>query len=372
MILAHLTNQHSVVLISNGKRVEVPTSHEKYNDVIDAMRSGDQSELEKVMNEVVEFNSTPKIKYSMTNNSITLNVENEPTIIIGKFDIRFRKIKEALEANKMSEVLEFMKPEKAFEGTGFELKNGVVFYDNTELPSVLSSRLNDLVIRGMDFTPIMNFWKKLKSNPSFNVRKQLFAFLEKNNVPLKQDGDFVAYKKVRSDYLDIHSKSMDNSVGKTIKMERSQVDDNPNNTCSSGLHVCSFEYLAHFGNGEGDKVVLCSISPENVVSVPVDYDNAKMRVCEYTVIEEMEVVKPLNKPVYDSDTTYDDDFENDNEEEDYFDEHGYSEEDKDEVLSLYNEYSHKYSGDSLVARIGEDCTIDEETIEQILVDNGYM
>ena len=37
------------------------------------------------------------------------------------------------------------------------------------------------------------------------------------------------------------------------------------------------------------KVVLCEVDPSNVVSVPIDYNNTKMRVCEYKVIKEVEL-----------------------------------------------------------------------------------
>lgn len=66
-------------------------------------------------------------------------------------------------------------------------------------------------------------------------------------------------------------------------MERSLVDDNPNNTCSSGLHVASFKYAEDFGSG---RLVLCEVDPRDVVSVPVDYNSQKMRTCKYKVIGE--------------------------------------------------------------------------------------
>lgn len=380
MILAQLTLKHSVILTGKGKRVEVEQNHEKYDQVLDAMRGQDQDKLESLMNEIIELKKSPPVLYSMTDNAITLTLDNQETIIIGKFDIRFQKIKEAIENKKWSDVRESMNPAKALEGTGFELKEDGIYHDNEKMPPVLAKRLKELIVRGMPFDSIINFWKKLKENPSYNTRNQLFGFLEANNVPLRQDGDFVAYKKVRADYKDIHSGSIDNSVGKVVSMKRSEVDDNPNNTCSSGLHVCSFDYLPHFGKESGDKVVLCSINPKNVVSVPVDYNNAKMRCCEYTVIEEMELVEAMNRPVFESKTTYNDDFDVDADENEYFDDNGYSEELRDDVISAYNEYSERYSDkNSLVQRILE-CIeenyykmdeVDEEVVEQILVNEGY-
>jgi hypothetical protein len=54
---------------------------------------------------------------------------------------------------------------------------------------------------------------------------ELYGFLEKGNLPITNDGHFLAYKKVRKDYKDCHSGTMDNSIGQVVEMERNQVDD---------------------------------------------------------------------------------------------------------------------------------------------------
>jgi hypothetical protein len=113
---------------------------------------------------------------------------------------------------------------------------------------------------------------------------ELYGFLEKNNLPITPDGHFLAYKKVRQNYLDVHSGTMDNSVGKVVEMERFKVDDKAENTCSSGLHFCSQSYLNHFG---GERVVIVKINPKDVVSIPTDYDFSKGRACRYEVIGEV-------------------------------------------------------------------------------------
>jgi hypothetical protein len=79
---------------------------------------------------------------------------------------------------------------------------------------------------------------------------------------------------------------MDNSVGKIVEMERNEVDDNKDNTCSSGLHFCSESYLKSFG---GSRTVIVKINPRDVVSIPTEYDNAKGRACRYEVVGEVGV-----------------------------------------------------------------------------------
>jgi hypothetical protein len=134
-----------------------------------------------------------------------------------------------------------------------------------------------------------NFIKKLSENPSYTVCEQLFGFLEANDVPITSDGNFRCYKKIDYDYYDLHSHTMLNSIGAVVKMNRNEVEDNPDVTCSRGLHACSKDYLQHYGSSDSktNRVVIVEIDPRNVVSVPRDYNNAKMRVCEYTVVDEM-------------------------------------------------------------------------------------
>ena len=129
------------------------------------------------------------------------------------------------------------------------------------------------------------------ANPSYRAVNELYGFLEKNNLPITPDGHFLAYKRVRDDYKDVYSGTMDNSIGKIVEMERNLVNDDKNQTCSSGLHFCSEGYLNHFG---GDRTVIVKINPRDVVSIPTDYDNSKGRACRYEVIGEVGV-KPTDE-----------------------------------------------------------------------------
>jgi hypothetical protein len=134
------------------------------------------------------------------------------------------------------------------------------------------------------------------SNPSKRAVDELYGFLEKNNLPITPDGHFLAYKKVRDDYTDVHSGTMDNGVGQIVEMERNEVDDNKDRTCSTGLHFCSQNYLNHFG---GERIVIVKINPRDVVSIPSDYNDSKGRACRYEVIGELGVnpEDAFDKPV---------------------------------------------------------------------------
>jgi hypothetical protein len=158
---------------------------------------------------------------------------------------------------------------------------------------------------GFPIEPMVNFMENLYKNPSKRAVTELYGFLEKGNLPITPDGHFLAYKRVREDYLDCHSGTMDNSVGKIVEMERHDVDDNKDNTCSTGLHFCSMSYLSSFS---GARTVIVKINPADVVSIPSDYNDAKGRTCRYKVIGEVDsdtVDKAFTRPVQSNSTNYD-------------------------------------------------------------------
>jgi hypothetical protein len=150
----------------------------------------------------------------------------------------------------------------------------------------MATRMIQMLQDGFPIEPMVNFMNNLMYNPSNRSVTELYGFLEKNNLPITPDGCFLAYKKVRSDYKDVHSGTFDNSPGKTVEMDRNEVDDVADRTCSHGLHFCSKEYLHHFGGG---RTVIVKINPRDVVSIPTDYNDSKGRCCRYEVISELGV-----------------------------------------------------------------------------------
>lgn len=205
----------------------------------------------------------------------------------------------------------------------FYVKDGVVILKGTdeELPAALSKTLIAFADAGAPYEPLLKFWERLKENPSEDSRSDLYAFLEHNSVPITEDGRFVAYKRVRSNFMDKHSGTFDNSVGKVVSMPREDVDPDRNQTCSRGLHVAAFEYAQGFGYGD-DKLLEVEVDPVDVVAVPTDYNNQKMRTCRYTVLRVIErEYDTTENPVYQPDSQLVDegDFNEDVYDEDIYD-----------------------------------------------------
>jgi len=165
------------------------------------------------------------------------------------------------------------------------VKDGVVFWNGHALHNSLTKRIASMVREGYNCLPMLSFLGKLMKNPSSRAVNELYRFLEANNLPITPDGNFLAYKSVAEDYKDRYSGTNDHSIGAVVTMPRNEVMDDPNQTCSSGLHFCSMEYLQGFW-GTGGHVMVLSIDPADVVSIPVDYNNSKGRCAKYTVVAE--------------------------------------------------------------------------------------
>ncbi len=164
------------------------------------------------------------------------------------------------------------------------VKGKVLIYGKEELPYELNNKLLQMVEANISVKPLLNFWDRLHNNPSPSARKGLYGFMLSNQVPLNEDGTFLTYKKVNKNYKDIHTHTFDNSVGKIVRMTRKDVVEDPNQTCERGLHVAAFDYAKTQYGAAKDPIIVCEVDPANVVSVPTDYNQQKMRVCEYRVV----------------------------------------------------------------------------------------
>ena len=176
--------------------------------------------------------------------------------------------------------------EKAVGDSGMSLVDEVLMLDGEEVPGVLAERILTLIDMDRTVEPLILFIRNLRLNTSKASVEELYGFLEASQLPITDDGHFLAYKMVSLDYKDMYTHTIPNSVGSEVAMERRKVDDNRNRTCSTGLHFAAYEYASSFGNG---KLMVLKVNPKDVVSIPKDYNNQKGRCCAYTVYDELEI-----------------------------------------------------------------------------------
>jgi hypothetical protein len=229
---------------------------------------------------------------------ITVHFSNGDDFTWPEGHVNFVQVREAIKSNAGETVLrglmdvvgnlqKQLDAEPALVGHVQVSRDGV-YWHGRPIHMTICDRIMAFNSEGMPIASLVAFLDKLLTNQRREAVMSLYDFLEANTVPITEDGDFIVYKKVRNDYKDIHSGTFDNSVGQKPRIPHWEVDPDRDNTCSKGLHVCARHYLASFGSsGSGDRVMVCKVNPADVVAVPRDYNNSKMRVAGYEVIGEL-------------------------------------------------------------------------------------
>lgn len=143
---------------------------------------------------------------------------------------------------------------------------------------------------------IVAFLEKLYQNSSKESIEHLYSFVQRYDLTIRPNGDFIAFKGLRDDYGSVYAgpgivdgvnyshASLPNLPGSVVEVSRSYVDTNPEEGCSTGLHAGTFEFAKQFSQG---KLVAVAVNPRDVVSVPSDREYQKIRACRYEVLNDI-------------------------------------------------------------------------------------
>lgn len=245
--MKYIINENCIVLFMNGQPTKVARTNAKYAAIIAALRLPVSQQDEAITNVFVEAD-------------VNINI-NE---------------------------------------SGFSLQsNGEdVSYKGELLPRPLAQKVRSLIKENLPVTLLEKFWENLKLNPSYNSVRELYDFLSYKELPITEDGCFIAYRGLQEDFYSVRGNrstrvlqghvneqgQIYNGVGEHIEIARNSCDDDRQNNCSYGVHAGSHEYASNWSRG---KLVAVKINPKDVVSVPQDYDCQKLRCCAYTVVSEV-------------------------------------------------------------------------------------
>lgn len=198
-------------------------------------------------------------------------------------------------------------------------QHGQLFLDGDEVHDGLAKLVVQMLQAGEEVGPFVAVIENIAQNPSKHTREQLGNYIERNGVTTTQDGLLVLYKyvnragtqdpKASSDpwknkpYQSGHagpavvnglaweSGYVRQDIGDVVTMPRSKVLDDPSLGCASGLHVGAWAYVSQYGQIKLE----VHVHPRDVVSVPRDSFERKMRVCRYVIIGER--TEPYTVPV---------------------------------------------------------------------------
>lgn len=250
------------------------------------------------------------MKYIINKSAIILFLDNKP-VRVQKTSRKYAKIIDCINRNDETGVKEAVltsseeTKKEVLISEGFTFSNGEVLFEGRALPNALSQKIKSISEEGLPLDSFVEFWRNLRKNPSKTSVEELYDFLEYKELPITEDGHFIAYKGVRNDYYsstgNLSTKVVQgtvdseghilNAVGETIEVERNCVDDDRRKHCSEGLHVGSLDYA----NGFSKITVVVKVNPADVVCVPTDYSCQKCRVAKYEVVADFkhEIEEPV-------------------------------------------------------------------------------
>ena len=243
--------------------------------------------------------------------ALTVVVQGRPLAIRSENPL-FKQAIEAFRAQEWDTLHDLMQPEAAVKKATAQygkvtVENGAVFYDGEQVHNLIVDRILTFLEQDLDVAFLLKFLEKLMQTPSKRAVDELYRFLEHKGIPIDTDGNIVAYKSVQPrTFLDWHSGKFVNKVGVELSMPRNKVDDEKDRTCSYGFHAGTYEYAKGFHGGAC--MVLVTIDPADVVSIPSDCNGQKMRTCRYKVVKVLEGGR-IDDALVDADTygTDDDD-----------------------------------------------------------------
>lgn len=173
-----------------------------------------------------------------------------------------------------------------------------IFLNGDPAPTAISDAIMRHYRAGTDFSALVAFLERLGRNPNQDSVKQLYAWLDANDgFTITDEGLIVGYKGVESvgdgTYQsisggratvdgEVKNGKIPQTIGSEVEMPRSEVQFDPNQGCSVGLHVGTWEYASSWGRGVVLEVL---VDPADVVSVPHDCGAQKLRTCRYTVTD---------------------------------------------------------------------------------------
>jgi len=244
---------------------------------------------------------------SLVNETLTLIIDNGKQILTAKSDHpKWENIKLAFAAGNKTllETLVSIKSVVESYSTGLLSVNSAgVTYNGRAIHRLDSQRVMAFLKNNMDYKPLANYMEKLAQNPSSRSIQEAYKFQEHLGLTLTDAGNVIAFKGIQPDDYSVFGNletvvlqgevnaegKIKNSIGATIEVKRSSVDDDYTHECSHGLHAGSMAYA----KGHGNKVVLVEINPADFVSVPSDCNFQKLRCCKYKVVGNLEEYLPL-------------------------------------------------------------------------------
>ncbi|NIU02289.1 MAG: hypothetical protein GWN01_15715 [Nitrosopumilaceae archaeon] len=289
VIAGYNTGEEGVITFDDNDAVplvELDNGDASFYDIHEYIELIEEEEDEQ--EPTVDTEDDSEDHFILVPNSVITIVHEGQAHTIDASNVSFNQIVEFCVRGMFEQAVSLAMPAKAiteFTKGDVTVKGETVLYRGEATKDGLADAIIRLMAEGDEgFKKLVAFMNKVKQNPSYKSRHELFGFIKAKDIEITEEGDLICWKKIRHDWTDCYTGTIDNSVGNRVSVPREEVDDDSNRTCSEGLHAAAKSYLSHF---RGERVVKVLVNPKDVVSIPTDYNDAKMRTCEYVVLEEV-------------------------------------------------------------------------------------
>jgi transcriptional regulator with XRE-family HTH domain len=230
------------------------------------------------------------VKYTLAENFVSVILPGRGVFALDKTHPTFSALTSALKRKQWARIpsLITLADRVSNETHGkVAIRKGVAYYKDKPLKGYLGNKLGELARRGEKVSHLLKFADNLMKNPDPETIPEVMEFLDISHLPITDDGCFLAYKCINSDYTDCHTGRIDNTPGQTPAMPRKNADSSSRALCSSGFHFCALDYIRDGFGATGRRIVMIKVNPRDVVAIPEYKDAKKGRCWLYEVVKEL-------------------------------------------------------------------------------------
>lgn len=139
------------------------------------------------------------MKYYLLSNSIVISV-GDKTHVISNDDYRYQKIKDNLLSKNYDVVQRIINPTNNLNKEGFVVNEGLVYFKNEPIPSVLGNRFLELNQDSWEFKSIFNFWFNIKTRvTNVEAAEVIEELINKDAYAVTEDGFYFVYPNSETD-----------------------------------------------------------------------------------------------------------------------------------------------------------------------------
>ena len=136
--------------------------------------------------------------YKLANSIVVQN--QGKTYTLHKTDHRYPRLISAIDTKDYKEIENILDPTKVLDHEGFEVRNGLIYFKEQPIPTILGNQFLDFKLDKISFMAMVNFWFNLKNRADFEDSKEYIVnMLQHKGYPVTEDGMIIVYKQDEND-----------------------------------------------------------------------------------------------------------------------------------------------------------------------------